>query len=700
MAKVVTESEKAEEVSQVLKIALADFFTQLPATPMALGEAELAHIIDDRTHQLDTKAHLLQIQKQLEELDSRQRDMLERYEFLDPTVLQEESKLAAHGNPFRIVKAEDFDHDYSRLAALFREPWNYDDICGPDNLIIAGGRGCGKSMILRSLSAPAAVEIRRLERATKPGSTAPTRMTFTDSDLRYFGVYVKLARGYFYEWAPDCKLTIEAATVLFQHVFNMQLLRSLLDAIQDARRQNLIQVDAAAEVAIVRSISALLSAEKTGDRFQYLAEVIRGEEASVAKYLGDLRLGSSGASYRGHYTGVHDFPDNCCRVVLDAISDLRGCRVYFLLDEYENLAQFQQTVVNTIAKLRPFSLTLKVATRALGVRSLVDLQAEPIQTPRDYRMLDLDYNVKDAKYRRLLLEISRKRLEAEGFRVTDIGQLLERAPAYHPVAAGDMEKALEQHAISTGRSRGDMSDAQWSEFQHKWGEAFIFRLSTAREPRTYAGFDEFVSLSSGIVSTFLEMCKMAFYLAEGQNVDVRAGSPIPWDTQNRAVYAASKAYLDSIPRNIEKTGPVIQRLVLDIGEILRERLLSHTGEPVAGVLVLKDLSALEKVAFAQLAAVLDDGVRWSVFHTSGQAKAYVPRHRGTPPSSDYFLNRVLSPVLRISQRRRWRTEFVADELRSLIAPKTREATRKALIEKHRGGAVDDTWQFGNADLED
>ncbi len=38
--------------------------------------------------------------------------------------MQQESSRVEYRNPFRIVKAEEFDHDYQRLAQLFRAPWS------------------------------------------------------------------------------------------------------------------------------------------------------------------------------------------------------------------------------------------------------------------------------------------------------------------------------------------------------------------------------------------------------------------------------------------------------------------------------------------------------------------------------------------------------------------------------------------------
>jgi hypothetical protein len=371
--------------------------------------------------------------------------------------------------------------------------------------------------------------------------------------------------------------------------------------------------------------------------------------------------------------------------VITAIAEFNNCRIFFLLDEYENLAEFQQRVVNTLAKLRPLSMSLKVATRALGVKSVVDLQGEPIQRPRDYHVVELDYKPNDARYRELLYDIASKRLEAEGFSTTDVGELLSPSPKYHPSNEDAVLAALACLLAENGTRFDELDRAARNEKLHHWSVALVFRLcKDRRQPFTYAGFDDFADLSSGIISSFLEFCKLSFYLAQADGVDVRSGEPIPWDTQNEAVYSASRAYFDYIERNIPETGATISRILLDLADVFREKLLNHGSEPESARINVKDPALLDSEEYRQLGHVLDDAVRWSVFHAVGQANAYFPKHKTDVRSDDYLLNRVLAPILRISPRARWRCGFAAADLAGLAAHATRSTTRNELRLKHRG----------------
>ena len=51
---------------------------------------------------------------------------------------------------------------------------------------------------------------------------------------------------------------------------------------------------------------------------------------------------------------------------------------------------------------------------------------------------------------------------------------------------------------------------------------------------------------------------------------------------------ASQASLDWIARNIENTGPAISRLILDLADVFREKLLKRASEPEAARIVITD----------------------------------------------------------------------------------------------------------------
>ena len=133
------------------------------------------------------------------------------------------------------------------------------------------------------------------------GGSAPN-MAIARSDAVPLGVYIKLARGYFYEWTSDCRLTHEAAVMLFQHVFNMLLLRSMLETLIRSRDNGVLAVSSSHERIIVQRVKEVGSFEFQGDTFDALMTELRQQENHVAQHLGLLRLGAAPPGYQGRVT--------------------------------------------------------------------------------------------------------------------------------------------------------------------------------------------------------------------------------------------------------------------------------------------------------------------------------------------------------------------------------------------------------------
>lgn len=681
-----TQSDFHDKIEGVLDNALQDFISKLPFNNnQAYREVVLEHISKEVSEQQEQELHRLRTQEMLttvlenlQELRELQETLLNESEYLRPELIQRESGWSGYRNPFRLLKAEDFD-DPIVFSNLFEVPSRYDLIRGPESLILEGGRGCGKSMILKSLAASVALQ---LEAKLKSNGIA----TFAETELEYFGVYIKLARGCFDDARPDAVIDEAAATQFFQHYFNMELLKATIETLISCREQGTLQVRDRDEKTLAAEIAKILGQSHDDvESLQDLRDVARSQQRAIRDFLAFRRIGED-VQYKEGLTYVYDFPRDFCLVLTEHISDLSGKRVYFLLDEFENLAKFQQTVVNTIVKLRPEPLSIKVATRARGVKSEVDLNGEPIQVPRDYQVLPLDYDSSSGEYTSLLSSICERRLKAEGYSETNVRALL---PSYEPYAefGGEpvmLKQVSAQYEQRYGEVWNNVPLEKQRDYVEKWATTLIFRERHAkRYPKNYAGFSALATISSGIVSNFLDLCKNAFYLAEASGYQVREGEPIPRNIQNEAVYITSQVSLDWIPRNIPETGSIISRLVRDLADIFKKKLLNHNSEPEAARIAITDPARLRAQECMKLREVLEDAVRWSVFHDE-RSGSYLARHLSSERPEELVLNRILIPALKISHRYRWRTLFTVEDLAHLIDEDLVGMKKQQLVNRHSG----------------
>ncbi len=96
------------------------------------------------------------------------------------------------------------------------------------------------------------------------------------------------------------------------------------------------------------------------------------------------------------------------------------------------------------------------------------------------------------------------------------------------------------------------------------------------------------------------------------------------------------------------------RLLSDLGEVLRTRLVNHPSEPEANRIAVPDYGALSRPEYGDLESVIDGAVVWSVLHLETSGQAFRPKGAGRPPSAEMIVNRVYCPALGMSPRARWR----------------------------------------------
>ena len=219
------------------------------------------------------------------------------------------------------------------------------------------------------------------------------------------------------------------------------------------------------------------------------------------------------------------------------------------------------------------------------------LEGQEIEEPHDYASVDVDYNISDAQerrnYKNLLMAICERSLAYEAFAETDIDKLLEPALEWDGLEKEDLDREI---AVVVGDRPLTTED------RHKLGYAAIWRLLHRRggKRKQFAGFDDMITLSSGIIRLFLELAGLSYYFAVQAGGDVKGGQPIGRSHQTDAAYALSNYYLSTIRSNVATVGPQIQQLVIDLGDIFRTKLLKHNSEPEGSRLAVHDPQMLRE----------------------------------------------------------------------------------------------------------
>ncbi|MGD0921572.1 MAG: toll/interleukin-1 receptor domain-containing protein [Terriglobia bacterium] len=580
-------------------------------------------------------------------------------------------------NPFRRVRTEYFE-DLQQIARCFAEPESvtYDRIVEVKPTLVEGGRGSGKTMILKSLVTRVSVYRRKAS-------------SFAQAQLRHFGAYCRLSQGAF---ATQEKFTLkhipeDAASRLFSSELILRLIQSLVEELDESQKQAVITINADQERKLARNISLQIrpsqpEGEIPGD-IQSLKDLIERELRLISDYVG-RRVLEEKPAYEGIFLGRSELAQ-VCSSLCTSLPVLGAATVYFLLDEYENLLPFQKIVVNTLLKWSASgTFTMKIATKKTGFRNPQTLEGQELEESHDYALLDLDYDISNNEHRKhyknFLKQICIRILHGNKLKTDDIQELLENTDRYEDVDGSEVEKLIASTAKDqSGKDWETLDVKEKAEFTHRLEIAALYRLLKKR--KSFAGFDDFVLLSSGIVRYFLELCAMSYYFAIrgcGQQAEI---AKIGVKHQTDAAYALSSYYLGTIGKNIANHGARIQQLAIDLGDIFRLKLFSHPSEPEAARLSITDPHLLGEKIYEELMQILDTAEMHSVLQVPRGRGGMRPKHAADVQPREYLLNRIYSPGLQFSPRPRWRTYFKCEDVRLLLDPTERQTTKAALMRR-------------------
>ena len=488
-------------------------------------------------------------------------------------------------NPFNIVKAEEFNHGLEQLASLmhFREGLAGTLLSG-SNVFLDGSRGSGKSMYLRLLSHPAKAVYERL---VGRGAVEPL-----PQHKAYLGVYVKLAPTLFGPHEYERK---RGFTDAFQEFFNVYAMECMIRTIRECDELGFCDVDR--EGAWVRQLATASGIK--GDSLGELWNGLRVERRRLRQQLNELPYA---ASVRAQPDILWDFAE-----IVSGQAPFTHQRVHLLVDEYDNLSEYQQRVLNTYLRRRDFPVTFKIACRKHRLVTH-DINDRPLNQSGDFTRVALDD----------------ERL--------GLGE--------------DFASYVE--SIANKRLRNAGIDRSIRDFLGKT----TVRRPKPRSERQYAGYAQLVVLSSGIVRTFLELCRDIYATAS----EVTSW-PVAEAVQDGVVkgYAADRWSSLSTDKSAR---PELQRLVEQVAKLFKRK--SEGGKE-------KQMIRLEIIDFEQatrfLRELLDAALDYEAFIKPNRER--VQKNSGLP-STGYLLHRVLCVHFRLEPESRWDFEINSVNLERLI----------------------------------
>lgn len=581
---------------------------------------------------------------------------------------------------------------------------------------IIGGRGCGKTMLLRYFS--------------HQSMFSPSRENIPDKDLTHIGLY----------WRPDTQfcnammkrgISDDTWAGSFNHyvaiIIGLEVLRSLKSIAK----------------SVFPKINEIDINNLNFDRLRYfnpnlpnthnvLYEHLEGSLWEFESWVNDVRKKKEPGFLPGK-----EFVSALISLIKDQISVLNDAIFFVYIDEFENLSKYQQQIINTWLKHSEVPLIFNLAmkrssfenTKTLGQESLADIHdlrkhdieeyaldnnfpvfaAEILfltlslanirtQLPIDINELRDPNKIKNRttqNYSKKVLNLakelfpqkSNKELAYQVFiDVTLMNKLKERiqkaldyrrsdipvesflhknnpeasiiAPALLYRRKLDPKDIInELNLLEKGEDNRFTNSTSWI---HNNFIACILQLYApySRSCPFYSGFQTFCSLSKGNLRHFLELCHKSLSKISISN---QTEYPIV-DTSKQAEAArqASAAFLGEV-RSFGKYGNQLHAFVLRLGSLfaLSHQRLTQSENEQSHFTITKGMKQLSEPDYE----FINEAIKWSVLsmHTGTKKKDL-----SQPETIEYILNPIYAPYFYITYRKKRRLELSSDDFITLI----------------------------------
>ena len=255
---------------------------------------------------------------------------------------------------------------------------------------------------------------------------------------------------------------------------------------------------------------------QVAEYFELMQRMSNGLYRKVVSYLKRLSFQSQPVSYSGPLCGYLDFLYPML-AALTKLPFMPNGPIYLFIDDADNLSLTQTKILNTwVSSRTSTTVSIKVSTQ-MRYKTYRTITGQPIECPHDFSEANIStvYTASaKAKYKDRVREIVSKRLRH-----------IEATPdGFFPVDE-EQEKAIEAIAYEykdkwpkDGRGYRANDDA------YRYARPdYIKRLGgTSKSTHTYryAGFEQLVHISSGVVRNFLEAAALMFS-------ETRARSQLP-----------------------------------------------------------------------------------------------------------------------------------------------------------------------------
>jgi Cdc6-like AAA superfamily ATPase len=551
-------------------------------------------------------------------------------------------------NPFSGITPEEMTAEQANQ--FFVEMYSdFPQIKRPGNVIITGARGCGKSMLIRcslpdvlmlkdskSLSELEYLALRVNVKRTSPNITDLQSLDNTHAPYlineHCMALYVlmhSLLNLADIRFEPYDDATKKSYEYFFEQTYKRYM---CLSGCKDA-----IEVDYTSPNEFFRSLY------RHAETQQY----------AMIDYIARLLLNTNGVDYSYNLPLL-----SFLRFIVPVFKELinlpgfpKEKHVYIFIDDADNLSKTQTEILNSwlACRTQP-TISIKVSTQIDQYKTYLSSAGVLVESPHDYQDINISYRyttdiTRGVNYYEKAIKILEKRLSIAGIDV-DTKVFF---PSYEKQEQGIKE---EEEKIRKEYSTAGRGSTVYDDIRRYAIPNYIKNLggtSKSRPTYRYAGLDNIIHLSSGIIRYLLDAAMKMYDAAKNRNPYVEILC-IDTDIQDNILRNQADQFLytelrksDHIDDDFE-LAPVpipsptnnaekLQNLISAMGKTFHEILVSGRSERKVFSI------ALTNIPDEELKSVFRLGVRLGFFH-----EMRIGNKDGNGRTLLYVLNRCFAPL--------------------------------------------------------
>lgn len=573
-----------------------------------------------------------------------------------------------------------------QLFDLFSEPSYWPELATQRPCVLVGGRGTGKTTVLRVLS----YEGQYALRGRSPNSFA---------DMPFVGFYNRVDTNRVRTFSGP-EILEQAWVRVFGHYLNLSMVQQVLTFADWYRRH--AGGDTLLEPLACEEVALSLNLDGGGTSQDELLKAVRRGLLRLEAEVNNVGEGIPGR------LSMQKAPVDL--VVGHLRNALPGKQFFFLFDEYENFTAYQQRIVNTFIKHSGEDYSFKVGVRELGFENRSTLnEDEQLISPADYSRISVADKLKGERFKEFAAQVCNGRLARLGppgeRGIPEISEVLRRLSEDEEAillgvdeivdaalsTAGKSLTPEEQHAFRelrpldqlvlvrwSGHSGRELVDeihdysarnSVWRDRVNNYGYGLLFTLQRGRGrggvQKYYAGWDTFTGIAAGNIRYVLELVEqtLLLHLQEGGAI----GESVSPRTQTLAAQAVGRKNLTEL-EGLSVHGAQLTRLVLGLGRVFQLLAVDPLGHtPEVNEFELADPGEPPDTSMAQSNGITEL-LRSAVMHLA------LIRYQGTKVSTeasdtrdfDFRLHPIFSPAFVFSHRRKRKLALTSDQIMGLV----------------------------------